>query len=233
MPELPAPVERLVPAWLRKTAGEQRWPVALSILLAIALQLPAAHILRFPRTTLRWVLPVLETLLLAALVISDPGRIERRSRPVRLLSIVLVSAMTLANATLAWELVYGLAQGKSSISASQLLLAGGAIWMTNVIAFAVWYWEFDRGGPGARAEAVKVHPDFLFPQMTDQSLSHPDWEPQFVDYLFVAYTNATAFSPTDVLPLTRWAKMAMMLQSAVSIATVALVVARAVNILGS
>jgi len=112
-----------------------------------------------------------------------------------------------------------------------LLLTGGAIWLTNVIAFGVWYWELDRGGPAARAHATRQHPDFLFAQMQTPELAPDDWEPAFVDYLYVSFTNAAAFSPTDVLPLSRWAKLTMLVQSAVSLSTVALVVARAVNTL--
>ena len=82
-----------------------------------------------------------------------------------------------------------------------------------MIIFGVWYWEFDRGGPGDRAQAVHVYPDFLFPQMTSPEMSAPDWEPAFGDYLYLSFTNATAFSPTDVLPLSRWAKGAMALQA--------------------
>ena len=100
-----------------------------------------------------------------------------------------------------------------------------------MIVFGLWYWEFDRGGPVARALGINPYPDFQFPQMTSPEMAPPHWEPQFADYLYLAFTNAAAFSPTDVMPLSRWAKLAMTLQSAISIVTVALVVARAVNIL--
>jgi hypothetical protein len=96
--------------------------------------------------------------------------------------------------------------------------------------FSLWYWELDRDGPVARAHATRAHPDFLFAQMQSE-LAPPEWEPGFADYLYLSFTNATAFSPTNVLPLSGWAKLTMMLQSAVSLATVALVIARAVNIL--
>jgi uncharacterized membrane protein len=105
------------------------------------------------------------------------------------------------------------------------------VWATNVIAFALWYWEFDRGGPVHRAEGTSQHPDLLFPQMAAPELASPDWEPWFVDYLYLSFTNAAAFSPTDVMPLARWAKLTMLLQSAVSLAVGVLVIARAVNIL--
>ena len=114
---------------------------------------------------------------------------------------------------------------------SELLLAGGAIWLTNVIVFGVWYWEFDRGGPVARAAGSQPYPDFVFPQMTNPELAPADWEPGFVDYLYVSFTNAMAFSPTDVMPMTRWAKLTMLTQSLISVVTLVLVVARAVNIL--
>ena len=112
-----------------------------------------------------------------------------------------------------------------------LLLAGSGIWLTNVIVFALWYWQFDRGGPVARALGVKPYPDFLFPQQTAPDIAPPDWEAEFVDYLYLSFTNATAFSPTDVMPLSRWTKMTMLVQAAASLLIVALVVARAVNIL--
>jgi uncharacterized membrane protein len=129
--------------------------------------------------------------------------------------------------------VLGLVHGTEHATASRLLMSGGAIWLTNVIVFALWYWELDRGGPVARAMAMQPYPDFLFAQMQSPELAPPQWEPAFVDYLYLSFTNATAFSPTDVLPMSRWAKCTMMLQSAVSLATVALVIARAVNILQS
>ena len=131
----------------------------------------------------------------------------------------------------AGRLIVGLVRGTEGQTAGPLLLTGGAIWLTNVIVFALWYWELDRGGPAARAVAPRPHPDFLFAQMQSPELAPDDWEPQFADYLYLSFTNATAFSPTDVLPLSRWAKLTMMLHSLISLATVALVIARAVNIL--
>jgi len=120
---------------------------------------------------------------------------------------------------------------RADADAAPLLLLGGAIWLTNVIVFALWYWEFDRGGPVARAHAHRDHPDFLFPQMQAPEFATDDWEPGFADYFYLSFTNATAFSPTDVLPMTAWTKMTMLVQSVVSLTTVALVIARAVNIL--
>jgi len=216
------------PGWLRKTAGEQRLPVSLAIVVAIVLQvlLPGRYAIH-PHL----LMPGLEFALLAALLVANPNRICRESRILRLTGLVLATVISVANFYSAAHLVDALVQGTAGDDPSLLLLTGASIWGTNVIVFALWYWEFDRGGPVARALARKPYPDFQFVQMQCPELTPPDWEPYFVDYLYLSFTNATAFSPTDVLPLSRWAKMAMMTQSAVSLATVALVIARAVNIL--
>ena len=218
----------VVPAWRRVTEGEPRWPASLAIAIAIGLQVALPDKLALAP---RWLLPGLEALILIALMGANPRRINRRSPMIRVAAIVLIVVASLANAWSAGSLITGIVNGTQGKDPTSLLLTGAAIWVTNVIVFAFWYWELDRGGPAARANAIVVNPDFLFPQMTAPELAPPDWEPEFVDYLYVSFTNATAFSPTDVLPMTRWSKLTMMLQSCVSLATVALVVARAVNIL--
>jgi uncharacterized membrane protein len=217
-----------VPAWLRPTEGEPRWPVALTVLAAVGLQLAVPD-----RLVLHplWLLPGIELVLLAALIAANPRRINRDHRGVRLGSLALVVVATFANVWTAEHLIAGLLLGTEIEKAPQLLSIGGDIWLTNVIVFALWYWEFDRGGPRARANATHEYPDFQFTQMQSPDLSHEDWEPGFFDYLYLSFTNATAFSPTDTLPLSRWAKMAMLTQSVISLVTVVLVVARAVNIL--
>ena len=231
---------RWVPAWCRPTQGEARWQVAVVTAAAIALQLPVPGRLDLVRPA--WVLPAVQGALLVALVVANPRRINRESTALRMLSLGLAALLSLANAWAAAELVNqlvhakGTGGGSSSVldSPAPLLVTGGAIWLSNVIVFALWYWEFDQGGPVARAlGTAKRTPDFLFPQMTltgDPHLVPKDWEASFTDYLYLAFTNATAFSPTDTMPLSRWAKMAMTLQSAVSLVTAALVIARAVNI---
>jgi hypothetical protein len=221
--------EGFVPAWLRRTEGEARWQAAMAVAAAIALQLPVPGRLVLVRPS--WLLPALQGLLLLALVAANPHRINRESRALRLLSLSLAGLLSLANAWSVAELVTGLVRGTEPARAGPLLANGIVIWLTNVIVFALWYWEFDRGGPVARANATRTYPDFLFAQMTSMELAPPHWEPAFGDYLYLAFTNAAAFSPTDVLPMSRWAKMAMTAQALVSIVTVALVVARAVNIL--
>jgi uncharacterized membrane protein len=228
---LPAQVGReAVPAWRRVTEGEARWQVSLAVTTAILLQLPVSDRLALVRPT--WLLPVLEGLLAVGLLIANPRRFNRESVVLRYASLALIALISLANAWSAGRLIGEIVHTTSSTSkATPLLVTGGAIWVTNVIAFALWYWEFDRGGPVARALALKPYPDFQFPQMQSPELAPPSWEPMFADYFYLSFTNATAFSPTDVMPLSRWAKMLMLLQSAVSLLLAALVIARAVNIL--
>ena len=218
-----------LPAWRRKTPGESRWPVTLCVIAAIVLQLLLpAHLTR-PVPT--YLLPALEGALLVGLSIANPVRIERRGKAVRAASIVLIFLITLANALSAVLLIRTILEGQAGKSAGPLLASGAAVWATNVIAFALWYWEFDRGGPVRRAQGTAPHPDFMFPQMASPELAASDWEARFVDYFYLSFTNATAFSPTDVMPLARWAKLTMLVQSGVSLAVGALVIARAVNIL--
>ena len=180
-----------------------------------------------------WILPAAQGALLIGLVTVNPHRIDRESKIMRSLSLVLAAMLSLANGWSVARLAIGITQGTMGQKAGQLLITGGVIWLTNVVAFALWYWEFDRGGPVARALNLKDrYPDFQFVQMiSPQDMVPPDWEPAFLDYLYLAFTNAAAFSPTDVMPLSRWAKVAMTVQSIISIVTVALVVSRAVNIL--
>ncbi len=218
----------LLPAWRQVTQGEPRWPVSLAVAAAIAMQVSLPDRVA---TQPRWLLPALAALLLIALIVTNPRRITRRSPVLRSGSMALIGVISLANAWSAARLIAGLIHGGTWPDAGPLLLAGAAIWLTNIIVFALWYWELDRGGPAARATAPRPYPDFLFPQMQSPELAPADWEPLFSDYLYVSFTNATAFSPTDVMPLSRWAKLTMMLHSMVSVMTVALVIARAVNIL--
>jgi hypothetical protein len=224
---------RDAPAWRRETEGEARWQVTLVTAVAIALQLPVPGRLDLVRPA--WILPAAQGALLVMLVVANPHRINRESAALRWLSLALAALISLANGWAAAALVVDLARGTGPKTAPPLLLTGGMIWLTNVIVFALWYWEFDQGGPVARALATsKRPPDFLFPQMSltdDPHLVPKDWEAAFSDYLYVAFTNATAFSPTDTMPMSRWAKLAMALQAAVSLVTAALVIARAVNIL--
>jgi uncharacterized membrane protein len=215
-------------AWRSVTREEPRVQVTAAVLVAIGLMLALP-----PRIASRprWVLPGLAVLLLIGVFVAKSARLERRSRLLRIASLSLIAVMSLSNATSAGRLIVDLVRAEGIRDPTQLLLTGGAIWLTNVIVFGLWYWEFDRGGAVERAAGTQPFPDFVFPQMTNPELAPPDWEPGFVDYLYVSFTNALAFSPTDVMPMTRWAKLTMLTQSAISVITVVLVIARAVNIL--
>jgi hypothetical protein len=217
------------PAWQRRTRGEQRWAVMAALLVAVWVQwmLPERFSIH-PH----WLLPALELFLMALLLVTHPHRrIEYQSRLQRVLGLLLAAAVSLANGWSAVVLVHELLHGTEGSNAAALLTTGGGIWLTNVIAFSLWYWEWDRGGAVARALGTHEHPDFLFPQMMQEGVAPDDWEPQYVDYLYVALTNATAFSPTDTMPLSRWAKLLMSVQAMISLLTLALIVSRAVGIL--
>jgi Protein of unknown function (DUF1345) len=223
-------VGAVIPAWRRRTRGERRWPVTLTVIAAIVLQVQLSDALTSPLP--HWLMPALEGALLVALGIANPVRIERRGRVVRTAAIGLIVLISAANAVSAVLLIRAILNGLPATAHAAPLLASGAnVWATNVIAFALWYWEFDRGGPVHRAEGTRQHPDLMFPQMASPELAPKDWQPYFVDYLYMSFTAATAFSPTDVMPLARWAKLTMAVQSSVSLAIGALVIARAVGLL--
>lgn len=235
----PAPLPTAVPPDLdgQPPPGESCWPASAAIMVAIVLQIVLPEHLApplpwlLPELASRWLLPGLELAVLLVLIVFGRSRLGRESRALRATSLTLTGLLSLANAWSATWLVLGLVHGTAKTDGS-LLGTGAVIWLTNIIAFGLWYWQVDRGGPAARAHARPVVPDFHFVQMHN----HPgqvgrDWKPEFVDYLYLSFTNATAFSPTDVMPLSRWAKLTMLAQSLVSLATVALVISRAASIL--
>jgi uncharacterized membrane protein len=220
--------ERVAPAWRVVTEGEPRLPVTVAVVFAVVLMLALpTRVANQPG----WLFPALAFMLLVGIVVANPRRISQPSRALRVASLSLIAVLSAANAASATRLVLDLVNGRGIRDPATLLLTGAAIWLTNILVFALWYWEFDRGGPAERALASKPYPDFLFPQMASPELSPPNWEPEFVDYFYMSFTNATAFSPTDVMPMSRWAKFTMLGQSAISLITVVLVIARAVNIL--
>lgn len=215
-------------AWGIPSPSETRWPVVAAVLVAIVLQLV------LPDRVLvglgaKAVIPAIEGVLLAVLLVTNPGRMTTEQRWLRLVGIALIALISIANTVSLIELIHALLYD-SKTAGRPLVYASVPIWLTNVIAFGLWYWELDRGGPARRTQASHQRPDFLFPQMGARG-SDPDWTPDFSDYLYTSFTNATAFSPTDTMPLTRWSKLLMALQSLASLITVAIVVSRAVNIL--
>ncbi|HZQ89078.1 MAG TPA: hypothetical protein VFA42_03640 [Gaiellaceae bacterium] len=187
----------------------------------------------------RWVVPILTLILLAALLASVPqgrlmrelGWVEHRVRVTRrVLSIGTIAVVSAANSASIILLVHLLLNG-AHVNAGPLLRAAVHMWVVNVLLFGLWFWQLDGGGPLERPACVPHERDFLFPQQTEPQLMVGGWQPKFLDYLYVSFTNAAAFSPTDTLPLSRWAKMLMLVQSAISLTLAVMVVARAVNIL--
>jgi uncharacterized membrane protein len=208
--------------------AERRWPMALAVLVSAAMQfaLPNRHVL-----SPTFIFPTIELLLLVVLLVGDPGRIDRRSTLLRRITLVLVAAMTLDNAAAVVELIGAILRDDQKETGTVLLATGAGIWVINVIAFSLWYWLLDRGGPAERAVRSGVAPAFLFPEMQAGEFVPDDWSPEYVDYLYLGFTNASAFSPTDTLPITAWAKVLMFLQSALALVVAVMIIARAVNIL--
>jgi len=211
-----------------RVEGERRWPMAAAVLVSVTMQLslPDRHVLS-PSV----LFPTVEVLLLVVLVIGDPGRIDRRSTALTKLTVALVVVMTVDNLAGVLELVRGILDGSDRDDGTVLLATGGALWVTNVIAFSLWYWLLDRGGPAARAAGPPQAAAFAFPEDATPKLAAPGWWPQYPDYLYLAFTNSSALSPTDTMPVTRWAKMLMLCQASISLVIAVMIVARAVNIL--
>jgi uncharacterized membrane protein len=208
--------------------GESRWPVTLTVLVAMALPFLFPEKLSLGPA---WLIPLLVGLLLIALAIGDPGRIDRRSTALRALRIGLVTLLIVQAGWSTSQLVIDLVKGGPETNNATLLLTTGAlIWVGNNIAFALLYWELDGGGPATRAHGMPKYPDLAFPGQLNPQVVPPDWRPVFVDYLYLSLTNALAFSPTDVMPVAHWAKLTMAMQSLVSVALLGLIIARAVNV---
>ncbi|NKQ58196.1 DUF1345 domain-containing protein [Amycolatopsis sp. K13G38] len=220
--------ETPVPAWRGPTPGEHRWPAVAVVVGTVALQvlLPDELVLR-PW----WLLPAVTALLVVALMLINPGRVSRRTPVDRTVALGVVAVVSVANGASAVGLVSGIIDGSITNRPGSVLLSAAIVYWTNIVVFSLWYWEFDRGGPGQRASGGAEYPDLMFPQMSNPELAPKDWEPTYPDYLYLSFTNATAFSPTDVMPLRRWAKLTMMLQSAISLMIALLVVAWAVGAL--
>ena len=208
------------------TRPEPRWPASLALLVCAALYVALPHRLAVGP---RWLLPVLVVLPLI------PLSARRHRRPndapwVRYLSISLMALITVANFLSVILLVRHLLDAHVS-NGRQLIFAAVSIWLTNVIVFGLWFWEMDRGGPHRRAGDDVRLPDIQFPQMENPSLAKPGWRPQFIDYLYTALANGTSFAPADAMPLSAQAKALFAWESLVSLVTISVVAARAINIL--
>jgi hypothetical protein len=221
------PAAGLAPAAER---GEHWWPVALAIIVVVGLHvaLPARY-----RVQPVWLVPAVPLVLLVVLIAGDPGRIDRQRTWLRIVTGIVIAFITLANLFAAVRLVVDILTNNKLFAnnPSGLLATGGVIWVTNVIAFGLWYWDLDRGGAASRAHRPDANPAFVFPEMQHKEYVPTAWVPRFIDYLSLAFWTATAVSPTDISAIRPWAKLLMMLEAAGSIALAALVIARAINIL--
>ena len=213
-------------------AIEPRWPVALAVSFFIAITI-GLRVLEPHRESLgpRWLVPGIEIAMFVALLAADPAHVSRRRSWLRPISIALIFSLVvvalISTSVLIRDLIIG---GKVTESAGTLLSSGALIWLGNCLVFGLLYWLLDSGGPLARFRGEREYPDFAFTQQQSPELAPPNWRPQYVDYLILGLTTSTAFSPTDVLPMSQWAKLTMALQSLISLVVVGLVIARAVNI---
>jgi uncharacterized membrane protein len=210
--------------------GEPRWPPVLALFVYLALNiairvwLPATAVVR-----VSWLLPSVEVALIVLLLLGDPSRLARHTRRVRQVAVTIVVLLVLAALWATALLIHDLVKGTGVANdPGELLATGGMVWLGNNLAFALLYWLIDSGGPFARSRNP-APVDFAFPQHLSSELAQPGWRPVFLDYLYLGFTNSTAFSPTDVMPLTHRAKLTMMVQSTVALALFGLIVARAVN----
>jgi uncharacterized membrane protein len=208
----------------RARVGERRWPMAAAVLLAGVLRIFLPPQLRV--NDARPVALVVLAVLMVALIVGDPGRIDRQATWLQVLTGVLIGVITVANAGSSVRLVYAIIKTEHfTDNANILLVSGGIIWLTNIIAFGLWYWDLDR------ALGTGTSPAFVFPEMSNPELVRDGWYPSFVDYLHLSYSTSMAFSPTDVSAIKPWAKLMMMAEETISLVVGILVVARAVNIL--
>ncbi|HSX53061.1 MAG TPA: hypothetical protein VLF90_01685 [Patescibacteria group bacterium] len=204
------------------------WHVQIAMLIAIGFQLALPNQFSVGSS---FVLPVIELLLIIALPITTPRQPVYKSLARRVNVIALLSLAGLGNIYSLGVVANELLKGGQVSNGRTLITAAINIYLTNLIIFALLYWEMDGGGPGERQQIAKYEQDFLFPQHQNEAYKHPEWKPTFTDYLYVSSTNAMAFSPTDTMPMSRRAKILMLAQATVSLIAVALVAARAVNIL--
>jgi uncharacterized membrane protein len=208
--------------------GESRWPMTIAVVVLMVFALASSSQLAiFPP----WLLAGTEGVLLLGILFGDPGRIDRQTPWLRWATIALIAVLIASTLGSTAVLIYSLVtNSKIANEPVPLLVAGAKVWLGNNVAFAFLYWGFDGGGPAARAHGMPQYPDLAFPQQTSPDIAPPGWRPQFIDYLYVGFTTANAFSPTDTMPLVPWAKIAMGSQALISFAIVGLIIARVVNL---
>jgi uncharacterized membrane protein len=202
--------------------------MAVAVLVAAVLHAFLPEELRLQSST---ALPWIAVAALIVLIVLDPGRINRIRTASRVITDLLIGILTLSNAAAAILLVAGIVNNDSFADAQTLLSAGASVWVTNVILFALWYWDLDQGGPAERALGSDRTPAFVFPEMQHREHVPAGWRPVFVDYLAFSFATAMAFSPTDVSAIKPWAKLLVVAESVISLGLAALVIARAINII--
>ncbi len=212
---------------------EPRWPSVVAVLATIVLWmlLPNRILSDYGIPGIRYLIPSLELALLIPLAVVAPHRHVYESGRRRTLAVSVTAIVSIVNVIALGFLIHYMVSAGPLVAGRQLLLAGAQIWFTNVIVFGLWYWELDGGGPPARLRDPSAPRDFAFVQMTDPEVAKPGWRPHFSDYFYLSFTNSTAFSPTDTMPLSATSKLLMLGESAISMLTLLLVAARAVNIL--
>jgi uncharacterized membrane protein len=211
---------------MESTRPEPRWPASVALLACVALYVVLPNRLVVGP---RWLLPILIALPLIPLS-ATKHRHPNESSWVRQLTIALIALITVVNVVSMALLVHHLLQSNVT-QGRNLIYSAVAVWLTNVIVYGLWYWEIDRGGPHRRAGGGIEYPDIQFPQMENPTLAPPDWHPRFFDYLYTSFANGTSFAPADAMPLTPRVKALFVGESLVSLVTIAVVAARAVNIL--
>ena len=204
--------------------GEHRWPMALATISAWVMHELLPDDFKLGNV---WIYPALMTIFLVLLLAGDPGLISRERRWLRVITGAMIALIALSNLFSAIRLVDGIITNDGFANNSlQLLQIGGIVWATNVLAFALWYWDVDGGGSVRRAIHGPWHdPAFIFPEMNMLERMPANWYPHFADYFAFAFATATAFSPTDVSAIKRWAKLLMVAESVASLALATLVLA--------
>ena len=209
-----------------ESTKEPHWPASVALLVCAGLYFVLPNRLVVGP---RWLLPVLIVLPLIPLS-ARKNRHANEAHWVRVLTLTLIAAMTLANVISMGLLVHHLL--RSNVTAGRSLIYSAiAVWITNVIVYGLWFWEIDRGGPHRRSTGEMIYPDIQFPQMENPKLAPDNWRPRFTDYLYTSFANGTSFAPADAMPLSLQAKSLFVAESVVSLVTIAIVAARAVNIL--
>ena len=209
--------------------GEPRWAMAVTVLAAAALHATLPLQIRFVGA--EWMYPSIVIGLLVILIIGDPGRIDKRDWWLRVVTGLLISFITLVNAVSTVHLVDLIITNAKLGSADRLLGSGAAVWLINVLAFGLWYWDLDQGGAAERAWGTTKLPAFLFPEIANPDLVRAGWYPSLIDYLHMSFGTSTALGPSDVSAIKHWSKLMMTFQSALSLLLAVLIIARAINLL--